>query len=193
MTTQSIARIRSLQDIDANTTVESFLVSQRDKLVNEMETMTGSLVEELQESCDKAKANLRTEFASATPAKTEPFNIKLEVVSGPHTGTKFDLCVDVDEACYVGRSTGKKFRTNGISLPKDSEVSTTHAKFEIQRGQVVIIDVGSTNGTTLDNVELLEHVAAPVTPASQTLLFGSSAIRIHSLAPLRTKDNVQAA
>lgn len=50
----------------------------------------------------------------------------------------------------MGRSTGKAFKEKGVSLYKDKEISTTHAKIELRNGQAFLIDADSTNGTLLN-------------------------------------------
>ena len=102
--------------------------------------------------------------------------------SGPHAGITYTLTVGT-AACFVGRSSGKKFREKGISLSKDNEVSTTHAKIELQRDEVVLVDVGSTNGTTLDGESIEEAKPYPL-KAGSNVIFGGSAFTVHSIDAL---------
>jgi len=70
-------------------------------------------------------------------------------------GRVFELKVTKKNHCLVGRSSSKKFKTNGMSLSKDLEVSTTHGKFELHKdGNVYYTDTGSTNGSKVDGVSV---------------------------------------
>eukprot|EP00970_Alexandrium_tamarense_P004861 scaffold804_cov211-Alexandrium_tamarense.AAC.4 len=117
--------------------------------------------------------------SSTTTTKTlSPGTITVLITSGPHNASKFTLRPKPCTPCFIGRSKGKKFIKNGISLSKDQEVSTTHGKILVEGGgggglsasgaavngsnsdggsgaKFYFIDVGSTNGTTL-NGELIE-------------------------------------
>jgi len=175
----SLYRKRSREDIDPESTVEAFLTSQRDKLVSEMESLTGMLVSELQEDCTKATDSLREDFASL---KADGYALRLRATTGPHVGSLFDMEV-FSEPCYMGRSSGKKFKANGVSLPKDGEVSTTHAKIVINNGHLAVVDVGSTNGTTVDGNDMDEHIPAPISQGS-VVVIGSTSLTVVTLTPL---------
>lgn len=57
--------------------------------------------------------------------------VNIRVVSGPHLGQRFRLeptAESKDDVFKIGRSTGKLFKEKGVSLYKDKETSTTHAK-----------------------------------------------------------------
>lgn len=93
--------------------------------------------------------------------------VTLKCRTGAHSGQKFRLepqVVDGDNndgaaasnnnVFKIGRSTGKLFKERGVSLYKDKEVSTTHAKIEIRNEQAFLIDTQSTNGTLLNGREV---------------------------------------
>ena len=108
-----------------------------------------------------AAATKTTETTTTAAAKTNKtarasVTVKAQVVrSDAYMDAVFNLKVTKSKACWIGRSSGKKFRINGISLSKDGEVSTTHGKFEMHKdGQVYFTDLDSTNGSKLDKVEL---------------------------------------
>jgi hypothetical protein len=81
--------------------------------------------------------------------------IHVELMAGPHAGEVYDLKPKGAKSfCWVGRSTGKKFKDRGISLPLDLEVSTTHGRFEIYQGKLCYTDDASTNGSKLGEAEI---------------------------------------
>ncbi|KAG7391014.1 hypothetical protein PHYPSEUDO_006149 [Phytophthora pseudosyringae] len=86
------------------------------------------------------------------------FTISVRCVTGPYRGRKFSIDIDVKRhsSCFIGRSTGRKFRSpRGVSMPKDSELSTSHGEIKMETsGKVFFIDLDSTNGTRIGDVEL---------------------------------------
>ena len=103
--------------------------------------------------------------------------IHIQVTTGPHAGMTTRVQPKSNTACFVGRSAGKKFREKGVSLAKDSEVSTTHGKFEIISGKAYFTDVGSTNGTTCRNQALATNEALLLEEPVE-LILGGSTLRI---------------
>eukprot|EP00545_Synedropsis_sp_CCMP1620_P007771 CAMPEP_0119005878 /NCGR_PEP_ID=MMETSP1176-20130426/1983_1 /TAXON_ID=265551 /ORGANISM="Synedropsis recta cf, Strain CCMP1620" /LENGTH=224 /DNA_ID=CAMNT_0006957733 /DNA_START=46 /DNA_END=720 /DNA_ORIENTATION=+ len=113
------------------------------------------------------------------PLKT----IQITIIAGPHSSNSnnsYSLQPKSNAPCMVGRSAGKKFRDKGLSLSKDSEVSTTHGKFEIISNRAYFTDVGSTNGTTYHNV-LLEPNEPFLLDEQMILVVGGSTIQITGL------------
>ena len=135
--------------------------------------------------------------------------VEIQVTSGPHSSTSFTLRPKPGgPPCLVGRSKGKKFTKNGVSLYRDQEVSTTHGKFVVEGGDGVgsmgggesvmgesasrggsaagggelkyyFIDVGSTNGTTYgDGGTQLEPNRRLALVDGMELKVGNSTLRI---------------
>ena len=102
--------------------------------------------------------------SSSTSSTITPTSLQITITSGPHTHQTFNLIPKPSQPCLIGRSKGKKFIKNGISLYKDQEVSTTHGKISVEhvylddndgsgsggmQTKFYYTDVGSTNGTTM--------------------------------------------
>lgn len=112
------------------------------------------------------------EAATKSPTKTNSRadHIEVLITTGPHSESKAHLRPKPNKPCFIGRSKGKKFIMNGISLSKDQEVSTTHAKILVEglgltdgNGSAkdvkfYFMDVGSTNGSSLDGSMLEPEV-----------------------------------
>ncbi|KAL7448015.1 hypothetical protein ACHAXS_000122, partial [Conticribra weissflogii] len=109
--------------------------------------------------------------------------IEILVTSGPHAHAKFLLRPKPGTPCYIGRSKGKKFVKNGISLSKDAEISTTHGKFLVEAGlgrldpTFYFVDVGSTNGTFLEGDQLEPEKLVKLTEGME-LRVGTSNLKI---------------
>jgi hypothetical protein len=132
-----------------------------------------------------AAAASRTKTTTTTIRTTGKLTtIQIIILGGPHANpqTVYSLQPKSNAPCMVGRSAGKKFRDKGISLTKDSEVSTTHGKFEIKAAGTTayFTDVGSTNGTTFQN-NLLEPNEPFLLEENMVLVLGGTTIRITGL------------
>lgn len=126
--------------------------------------------------------------SSDPPAATKPstkFQISLAITSGPHSDSTFTLQPHYRRRVpKVGRSTGRLFLQHGISLSEDSEVSTTHAKFEVSKdGRVLFTDVGSTNGSSLNGAEVQQHEGCELHEGDE-LLVGQSMLRVQEIAAM---------
>jgi pSer/pThr/pTyr-binding forkhead associated (FHA) protein len=67
----------------------------------------------------------------------------LIAVAGPHQGSDFRLALP--------SSIGREALTNQIVLSLDSAVSRRHAAIRAEDGQIVLADLGSQNGTYVNN------------------------------------------
>ena len=100
-------------------------------------------------------------------------NLFISIQSGPHEGATFLLKPRQSRPCEIGRSKGKKFLQRGVSLFKDSEVSTCHGKFEVKAGKIYYTDTGSTNGTSYDGEAIEDNVPLELVDG-MVLVFGES-------------------
>jgi len=90
--------------------------------------------------------------ASTGPPGSTFLTVILTVTDGPYAGTVFRLVQSKGRKEFVvGRSTGKKVKEHGASMPQDPEVSTVHGRFECRAGgKVMYEDLGSTNGSFIN-------------------------------------------
>ena len=99
-----------------------------------------------------------TADAKEPQKKTSKAILRVHVAQGEHAGEKFTFKKSNRMQVMIGRSTGKRFKKGGISLPKDGEVSTTHGKIWVVKGDICFTDLGSTNGSFLNGEELENRV-----------------------------------
>lgn len=142
---------------DEDITVEQFLERQCDSIINDLKQHSASLVDKLKkEYADGVKGITSAVNSTAADTQKKLF-LTIKVMTGAHMGQKFRLepsTDDGEDVFKIGRSTGKAFKEKGVSLYKDKEISTSHAKFEVKNGQVFLIDTKSTNGTTLNGEDV---------------------------------------
>ena len=107
-------------------------------------------------------------------------------------------CVELVDGVDVGRRylIGPDGATLGRTPPADivlpdSEVSRAHCRLSIENGELMVTDLGSTNGTFLDDVKVHE---ATVFPLGSTLSLGRQSLRrIEPDAPHAVVDHAPAA
>lgn len=107
------------------------------------------------QSSKKSKTSASSSSSNSSRKNSITKKIKIVVIEGVHKDASFNFKRTQRLIVMVGRSTGKRFKKGGVSLFKDSEVSTTHGKFHIVKDDLCFSDLGSTNGSFL-NGEALE-------------------------------------
>mmetsp|Transcript_12501 Transcript_12501/g.22285 ORF Transcript_12501/g.22285 Transcript_12501/m.22285 type:complete len:212 (+) Transcript_12501:40-675(+) len=177
---------------DDSMTVEQFLLAERDKLINEVENYSQELIDRLRRKYGDMKErymehakNYESGDEIDANAMKGPviMQIELTVLDGKYQGETFKLEAKQGHPIMIGRSRGKQFTAarTGISLPKDKEVSTSHAKIELTSdNEVVYVDVGSTNGSRHNDVEV-EAKTRVLLKQGDELGIGSNIILVASL------------
>uniref|UniRef100_A0A7R9WTS8 FHA domain-containing protein n=1 Tax=Craspedostauros australis TaxID=1486917 RepID=A0A7R9WTS8_9STRA len=124
--------------------------------LNKARTQTSTATSSTQGSRTKSTtSDAASTKSKSKSASTSSQSILVNIVGGEYTGSKFELKhLTHKNGGFVGRSTGKKFREKGISVPRDLEVSTTHGKFECKGGRYFYTDTGSTNGSCIGGEEI---------------------------------------
>ncbi|OQR92061.1 hypothetical protein ACHHYP_04111 [Achlya hypogyna] len=124
------------------------------------------MIDKFRNEAKKARQTLEASAELAAPDEAAqnmagpPRQLKVMVTctKGYYQGQTFELhlSLDTNPICHLGRSSGKKYKSPlGLSLPKDPEVSTTHAELRLSdEGKVYFTDVNSTNGTTINDKAL---------------------------------------
>lgn len=135
--------------MDDEMTVEQYLTRHNEGIMNGLRSHGLELMLKLRNEYETNAAQVRRQLSETLHEK--PLVVTLKCVGGPHIGQRFRLEPTAKEDVFkVGRSTGRHFKEKGVSLYKDKEISTTHAKIELRHGQVFLVDVRSTNGSLLN-------------------------------------------
>jgi hypothetical protein len=158
------------------------LVVQQDQQSNNTEEQQENSDPQAATSSDKtdskpssAKDNAAT--ASSSAAQQQQGTLHIEITSGEYAGTAVHLEPKNRKPCWVGRSTGSKFKDRGVSLSRDLEVSTTHGKFELSKGQICYQDTGSTNGSWINDQKIEQGVSYPL-ESGMEITVGQSVLRV---------------
>ncbi|TYZ63036.1 hypothetical protein PybrP1_004030 [[Pythium] brassicae (nom. inval.)] len=119
------------------------------------------------------------ETATVLAEASDAFEVAIKCVAGPYKGHLLALQLDshTHRSCLIGRSTGRKFRApNGLSMPKDPELSTTHAQLRIEPGgRIFFVDLDSTNGSLINGESVEPHEPKQLsTTAPNKVYVGSS-------------------
>eukprot|EP00574_Skeletonema_japonicum_P006718 CAMPEP_0201716314 /NCGR_PEP_ID=MMETSP0593-20130828/2326_1 /ASSEMBLY_ACC=CAM_ASM_000672 /TAXON_ID=267983 /ORGANISM="Skeletonema japonicum, Strain CCMP2506" /LENGTH=288 /DNA_ID=CAMNT_0048206101 /DNA_START=190 /DNA_END=1056 /DNA_ORIENTATION=+ len=182
---------------------------QQEQQQSVVETEEGQNVHQLKQPPPAATAATTTSSnkpkSSTNKNTTTTTVLVITILSGPHASQTYKLQPKHTQPCLIGRSKGKKFLRNGISLSKDQEVSTTHGKFSVEevvldhteddddgntdntnsRGggggvqkKFYYTDVGSTNGSSVGFEERLEANVKVEIEEGMELTVGHSTLKI---------------
>lgn len=169
------SRVRSNDDI----TVEEFLEQQCQQIIKDVQDHAKNRIADLKAEYATGRKQIENLMAQSTDTSTR-LCVTLKIHTGPHMGQKFRLEVPegkIEETFKLGRSGAKSYKEKGVSLYKDKEVSTTHARMEIRNGEVFYIDTKSTNGSFINNERIEVNMPTRVRDGD-TLTMGASEISV---------------
>ena len=163
------------------------------KIQNQFDVESAAVVGALSDRSNKPESGDKCELPSTvtvmqlTPHALFPAVTKLaatiKAVSGPHEGLSFTIYPQKKRLVpKVGRSTGKQFVKNGISLPDDGEVSTMHGRFDVSEGALWYTDTNSTNGTLMHGNALSPRDAVRLA-VGDAIVVGQTELRVCSVEP----------
>ena len=134
-------------------TVEEFLEKQCAEIMGDVQAHAKDLIAQLKEEYATGRKQIEKLMVQSTDTSTK-LCMHLKVVAGQHMGQKFRLELPAgknEEVFKVGRSSSKAYKEKGVSLYKDKEVSTAHARIEIRNGEAFYVDMRSTNGSSVNS------------------------------------------
>ncbi|OQS06616.1 hypothetical protein THRCLA_20335 [Thraustotheca clavata] len=187
------ASIASTTSEYGNMTVREYLTKCLNEAVEKVDAHGKKAIEKFHAEADKAKKTLETYMietedkgeSEEVEDKEEPLKyiVKVKCTKGYYSGQEFKINLSIEDnpICYIGRSSGKKYKLpKGLSLPKDPEVSTTHAELRLSTdGKITITDVNSTNGTIINGTTIKPRKAHLLTTDTPTeMSIGSSELTI---------------
>ena len=167
--------------------IQAHIHSQINKLRNEFELGKIELEQEVErqiaelekeneaESTELPKKKAKT--GAKSKSSSDSTKIQIMVVEGVHKDALFKFKRTSRLTVMIGRSTGKRFKRGGVSLFKDSEVSTTHGKLHVHKDDLCYSDLGSTNGSFL-NGEALEARKTYIINDGDVLKLGQSHLKV---------------
>ena len=179
-----------MESLPVELTVEEYLVRECNYLIDEIKVLATHQTKKLEEEYTKRKELFLEEVCQVEQTLNEQLkktstalHVVLNVTEGIYKGKTFDIIIDHDQPCFIGRSRSKKFMKPGrsITLYKDKEVSTAHSKIEMIEGILFYVDVGSTNGTLWNNNPINADEKIKLVK-NDTLRIGTNLITISSIS-----------
>ena len=176
----AVASSKNVVSISDDMTVEAFLELKCDEIIKDLYRHGDQLIDRLREEFEESASSIRDLMVKSS-SHAKKLCVTLKCIDGPHLNQKFRLeptRENGEDVFKMGRSTGKLFKEKGVSLYKDKEISTTHAKIELRNGQVFLIDAQSTNGTQL-NGEIVEALAPTRLKDGDHIIMGSTELEVN--------------
>jgi hypothetical protein len=117
---------------DLTITVEQYLTRHCDIIISDLRQHGADVIARLRDDYELGEKGVQKLLAASLSSR--PLIVTLKCIGGAHIGQKFRLETATssgEDSFKVGRSTGRHFKEKGVSLYKDKEISTTHAKVRI--------------------------------------------------------------
>ena len=148
--------VKSANETVNEITVEEYLNQQCELIIQDLQKHTATMIAQLKSDYQQGAQEIRALMSSRLEPST----------------------TNGEDVFKMGRSTGKLFKEKGVSLYKDKEISTTHARVEIRNGEVFLVDADSTNGTQLNNVDVAGGVPMRL-KEGDVITMGSTELMVH--------------